>query len=161
MPQLKRRRQPLAGEWMWASARLIWEVRYFVSLFTLLIFSNKGWQRLSPLLQLCLLLIDPLQMLLARLEVILGRTRLVGWEVPMVEECEQLEVSKSCPTLSPTPWQPSCLVYNFPLSEKNGFARFNIQQCVEEIFCRKSNLIRLPVGLMLLKTISDHHPITC
>ena len=32
-------------------------------------------------------------MLLARLEVILGRTRLVGWEVPMVEECEQLEVS--------------------------------------------------------------------
>ena len=46
-------------------------------------------------------------------------------------------------------------------SEKNGFARFNIQQCVEEIFFRKSNLIQLLVGLMLLKTISDHHPITC
>ena len=32
----------------------------------------------------------------------------------------------------------SCLVYNFPLSEKNGFARFNIQHCVEEIFYRKT-----------------------
>ena len=39
-PQLKRRRQPLAGVWMWASARLIWEVRYWPSLFGAL-FSNK------------------------------------------------------------------------------------------------------------------------
>ena len=47
------------------------------------------------------------------------------------------------------------------ISEMNGFAKFNIQQCVEEIFChstpKKYFVIRLLVGLMLLKT----HPITC